>query len=223
METLHLSPRLAAIAALVPQDARVIDVGTDHAMLPVYLAQTARAAHIWASDINAGPLQSAERLVRSAGVSDRVNLRQTDGLRGFTRADADCVVIAGMGGETMLSILIEAAWTREDVLLILEPQTKQDVLRRWLVGHGYAVTSEQLVRDAGRIYPFLTVTGGTSALYSEAEYHLGRWEQIGGDPLLPEYLCSLIKRISHAAPYDADARKLLEELITMKSRRKDHA
>ncbi len=223
METIRLSARLQAVAALIPPGARVIDVGTDHAMLPVYLAQTGISSHIWASDINAGPLHSAERLVRSCGVSDRVFLRQTDGLDGFSRADADCVVIAGMGGETMLSILSGAPWTRDGVLLILEPQSKQELLRRWLTSNGYAIGSERLVRDAGRLYPVLTASGGCAPSYTEAEYHLGKWTQICEDPLLPAYLSMLEKRIRKAAPFDAAADALLRELNTIETRLSDHA
>ena len=63
MGSIRLSPRLAAVAGLVPPGARVIDVGTDHGMVPVWLVQTGRAEHVFASDLRAGPLESAERLI----------------------------------------------------------------------------------------------------------------------------------------------------------------
>ena len=199
-----------AVAALVPKNAHVIDVGTDHAMLPVYLAQTGGAEHIWASDLREGPLRSASRLVEEMGTGDRVGLRLTDGLQGFTRTDGDTVVIAGMGGETMVSILSGAEWIRDNVLLILEPQSKQAVLRRWLTDSGFCIQSERLVQDAGRIYPIMTATAGKAPVYTEAEYHTGLLAQIGMDPLFSKYLRSLQKRADTAAPYDREMQLLAD-------------
>ncbi len=70
MNTITLSPRLAAVAKSVPAGARLIDVGTDHAMLPVYLAQTGRIAHAFASDIRPGPLTAARALVAKTGTGE---------------------------------------------------------------------------------------------------------------------------------------------------------
>ena len=91
---IRLSPRLRALAGLVPAGARVIDVGTDHAMLPVWLAQTGCCPHVWASDVRSGPLEGAKRLVERTETSGCVELRRTDGLQGFSRNDGDTVVIA---------------------------------------------------------------------------------------------------------------------------------
>lgn len=208
------------MAELVPPGARVIDVGTDHAMLPVWLIQTERASHVWASDLRPGPLESARRLVEQTHTGDRIDLRRTDGLNGFSRDDGDTVVIAGMGGETMISILAAAPWLQNGVLLILEPQSKQALLRRWLSDHGFKIRRERLVKDAGRIYPILTASSGAEPNCSEIEYLTGRWERICDDPLLDEYLDVLRKRATSAAPYDSDARTMLSALDAMKERLK---
>ena len=218
MNVIRLSSRLQAAAELVTPGARVIDVGTDHAMLPVWLVQTKRAAHVWASDLRSGPLENAARLIRDTQTAPQVELRQTDGLTGFSREDADTVIIAGMGGETMVDILSAAPWLHDGVRLILEPQSKQAILRRWLTENGFRITGERLVFDAGRIYPILTAESGMSPEYTDAEYLTGRWEQIAGDPLFGEYLDTIQKRISSAAPYDREAQALLEELNAMKTR-----
>lgn len=216
--TIHLSRRLQAIADLVPAEARVIDVGTDHAMIPVWLAQTRRVVHVWASDIRTGPLQSANRLIDETDTGDVVETRLTDGLQGFGPEDGDTVIIAGMGGETMVSILSEAPWTVHGTLLILEPQSKQDILRRWLFENGYVILRELLVKDAGRIYPILLAKAGTPEPYSDAEYLTGLFQCISDDPLFYDYLDGLIRRTSSAAPYDKHAAKVLRDLKDMKER-----
>ena len=218
MNVIRLSPRLSAVAELIPPGAHVIDVGTDHAMLPVWLIQTGRAAHVWASDLRSGPLESADRLIRETQTGDRIDLRRTDGLSGFSRSDVDTVVIAGMGGETMISILSAAPWLHDGVLLILEPQSKQDLLRRWLAENGFVIRQERLVKDSGRIYPILTAESGAEPEYTEAEYHTGCWERICSDPLFGDYLETLRKRAAAAAPYDENAKLLLSALDKMKER-----
>lgn len=214
----HLSPRLDAIARAVPPGARVIDVGTDHAHLPVWLAQTGRASHVFASDIRPGPLENARALVEKTGTGHIVRLRLADGLCGFSGADGDTVVIAGMGGETIVSILSAAQWIRSGAALILAPQTKPEALRRWLTRNGFSITEELLVKDAGRIYPILTACGGEAPPYSEAELHTGLFPQVSSQPLLGEYLDGLIRRAGAAAPYDGGAAGLLSQYIRMKER-----
>lgn len=214
--SIHLSNRLQAVADAVPAGSRIIDVGTDHAMIPVWLIQTERVLHAWASDIRRGPLQSAGHLISETNTGHSIDLRMTDGLQGFCAEDGDTIILAGMGGETMVSILSGAPWTKNGSLLILEPQSKQAVLRRWLTDNEYIITRESLVKDAGRIYPILLVSGGTPKPYSEAELHTGRYEAISKDSLFGEYLDILIKRTAAAAPYDEYSRKLLSDLENMK-------
>lgn len=215
---IKLSKRLAAVAARIPVGASVIDVGTDHGLIPVYLAQNGLARRIIASDINEGPLQSAAALVRQTQTEKTIRLFVRDGLDGFSRADADCVVIAGMGGENMAAILAAALWTKESVTLVLQPQSKSAVLRAFLLENGYRIGAETLVADAGRIYPILTACGGASSAYTLPELHLGKWEQIGAHPLLPRYLDGLLRRQEKAAAHDAAAKELYRQLLTWKER-----
>ena len=96
MDMIQLSKRLAAVAALVRPGAAVIDVGTDHAMVPVWLVQTGRASRVLATDIRSGPLQSAAALVSRTGTGEKIRLLQTDGLAGVGPADGDTIILAGM-------------------------------------------------------------------------------------------------------------------------------
>lgn len=216
--SIHLTPRLQAIADCVPPGARVIDVGTDHARIPVWLAQENRVCHVWASDLRPGPLCGAAALVAETGSDAVVSLRMTDGLNGFSSRDGDTVILAGMGGETIVSILSAAPWTRENIELILSPHTKQAELRAFLCENGYEITRESLVRDAGRIYPLFTAQGGVPAAYSTAELHLGLFSQIGPDPLFGEYISQQKKRVAGAAPYDPASAALLLDFEKLEER-----
>ena len=216
---IHLSPRLEAVARLVPEGARAIDVGTDHAMIPVWLVQTGRCSHVLATDIRSGPLDNAAALIERTGTGGAIRLLQTDGLAGIGPDEGDTVILAGMGGETMIHILSAAPWTAgKGILLILEPQSKRSDLRRWLISRGHKITSEQLAEDAGRVYPILTVQVGPSPAYSEAELHLGRLEQIAADPLFDRWLDALRAQAAKAAPFNSDAAALACEYDKIKER-----
>ena len=206
------------MAEQIPPGAAVIDVGTDHAMLPVWLVQSGRAVRVLATDIRWGPLQSAARLIGRTGTGDRIRLMQTDGLAGVGPEEGDTVVLAGMGGETMAGILSGAPWTKAAALLILEPQSKKAQLRRWLTENGYRIQAERLAEDAGRIYPILRVRGGAAPAYTEAELHLGLLGQVASDPLFEKYLCAMTAQAAKAAPYDAAAAALLKEYDAIKRR-----
>lgn len=191
---LELSPRLSAVAALVPPGARLADVGTDHAYLPVRLLLEGRISHAIAADIRPGPLDHARRTAREYGVTEQLDFRLCDGLAGIGPGECDTVAIAGMGGETIAGILAQAPWTRNGVRLILQPQSTQDVLRRFLAGSGYCIRSEQVVREGERWYPILLAEGGEMAPLSVGESLAGRPETWMDQPERRGYLEWLLRR-----------------------------
>ena len=196
-EQLHLQPRLRLLADLVPQGARLADIGTDHGYLPVYLLQKGRIISAIAADIGQAPLDHARRTAQQSGVTDGLRFLCCDGLQGIGPEDADTVVIAGMGGETIRHILSQAPWTKAgNTLLLLQPMTKQEDLRRWLNENGYAQSAERLVRDKDYLYPVFTVFGGEQPPLSAGEIYGG--VDIEVDPLAGEYLDQRIRRLSQA-------------------------
>ncbi len=195
---LLLQPRLACIAGLVPDGARLADVGTDHGYLPAYLLQRGTISRAIASDINRAPLDHARATAAAYGVADRIDFRLCPGLTGIRPEECDTVAIAGMGGETILSILAPAPWAHDGAhTLILQPQTKEDLLRRWLCGHGYRFLGETLVRDKEQLYVVFCVTGGRERELSAAEALCGFL--LGSDPLYGDYLDSRLAKLRRAA------------------------
>jgi len=194
---LRLQPRLRCIADCIPHGARLADVGTDHGYLPAYLLQSGRIARAIVSDINAAPLEHARRTAAEYGVTERMDFRLCAGLDGIRREEADTVVIAGMGGETIITILRDAAWDFDGAELLLQPMTKAELLRRWLVGHGFRIVSERLVRDKGTIYAVLTVQAGNSAPLTNAE----AWCGVGllHDPLYGACALDRAQKLERAA------------------------
>lgn len=159
-DRLELGPRLRAIAALVPLCCRTLaDIGTDHGYIPVSLLLEGRLDRAIAADIGAPPLDHARRTAGLYGVSERMDFRLGDGLAVVEPGEAEVIVIAGMGGDTITEILDAAPWSRDGPLLLLQSMSRTDVLRRWLPANGYAVCQEKLVQDKGVLYPILAVRG----------------------------------------------------------------
>ena len=194
---LALQPRLHMLARLVPEGCRLTDVGTDHGYLPVALLQQGRIAAAIASDIGAEPLEHARRTAMQYGV-DGMDFRLCAGLSGVAPEETDVIVIAGMGGETIISILQDAPWTADGQhRLLLQPMTKAAALRHWLADNGYTFTDEHLVEDKGRIYPILCVKGGVFRPLTEAEALCG--VLLADDPLYAAYLTEHITKLRRSA------------------------
>lgn len=150
---ISLDSRLKAAADLCRRGVTVCDVGTDHALLACYLAQTG-AKSVIASDVRKGPLEAARRTIMQQGV-DNVAAVLSDGLDKIDYADD--VVIAGMGGELIARIIAGCRFLSEDTRFILQPMTKADTLRRELCRSGFEIIKERTAKEGVRRYTVMLV------------------------------------------------------------------
>ena len=149
--------RLSTLAQMVDQGARIADIGTDHAYLPIQLVKEGKVDYAIASDVAAGPLQNAEKDIVAAGLKDKIETRLGSGLETVSAKDRiDTVVIAGMGGKLMTNILDEA-WSENFhfATLILEPNVGESGVREWLSTHKYQIIDEKIITEAGHIYELI--------------------------------------------------------------------
>ena len=195
MKQLQLQPRLQLLSTLIPQGAHLVDVGTDHGYLPVFLLQQGKIQSAIATDIGEGPLQHARHTATEYEITD-MDFRLCDGLQGVSPDEVDTIVIAGMGGETIVSILTASPWTKEGKTLLLQPMTKVKLLRSWLAENGYAFRQERLVWDKGILYPVFIVSGGESRILTAIEQYAG--VAMDNDPLYADYLTCQISRLQKA-------------------------
>ena len=168
--------RLEKILSMIDSRIGVADVGTDHGFLPVSLALQGYCGNLFATDIHAAPLEAAKRAAEEAGVKDRIRFCLTDGLDGIDPRMLDTIVIAGLGGDVICSILDRAEWTMDPAYrMILQPMTKAEVLRFWLCNNGYEIPAEHLVQENGRIFRILSVRfSGDNTPMTDAELYLGK-------------------------------------------------
>ncbi len=193
---MELTPRLCKVAELVPKGARFADIGTDHAYLPAWLLLNGVIEYAIAADLRQGPLERARDTAEKFGLTEKMEFRLCDGLTGVKPGEADCIAIAGMGGETIAHILEQAAWTKgEEITLLLQPMSSQSDLRQWLAVHGYCIEKEHIIREEKTLYTLFAVKGGEMPVMTPAECFAGRLDR---DPLRGEHLAQMIGKMTRA-------------------------
>ena len=186
--------RLMSLVKKIPHGKGVIDVGTDHGYIPVYLAVNGYSGKIIASDINSAPLKTGMLNAKAAGVEGKINFIHCNGLEKCPNRDIDTILIAGMGGDTICGILDRDEWVMDDAyLLILQPMSKAEVLRYWLINNGFEIKSEDLCEEGGRIYQIITSRFGGFTELNDAELFIGKYEKICTSPWFYTKLLKLIK------------------------------
>ena len=182
-----LSNRLLACCGYVQPGDRVADVGCDHGYLGIYLLKNGIASAVIASDVREMPLQSAIRNAEKFGVEEHMSFYLSDGIRDVPR-EFNCMVCAGMGADTMMSILDVAPWLKNgSYRLILQCQSKRPELRRYLYRQGYAIRRETLAKDGKFLYPVTEAVYAPGETLTEAEYYITPALRNSGSALFPAF------------------------------------
>lgn len=148
-----LDKRLAAALSLVRKGSRGADIGCDHGKLSVQLIKQEVCPFVIAADLRTGPLKAAKRLICQENVAGQIDCRLGDGLSVIKAGEVDDIIIAGMGGEMIASILASAPWTKDKALrFVFVPATGHEKLRRRLYEAGFALLREIAVKENGHWY-----------------------------------------------------------------------
>lgn len=155
---MELSKRLTWIIEKVDKVQVIMDIGTDHGYIPIYLVKNNIAQKVIASDINKDPLKKAKINAALDGVSDKVDLRLGGGLQPLKNNEAQTVIIAGMGGNLIRDIL-ENDFDKVKKLeyLILQPAQNPEVLREYLYTNDYEILYEDICLDDNKYYELFKV------------------------------------------------------------------
>ena len=167
------------------------DIGTDHGSLPLWCLENEVVPYAVLSDVNEGPLERARQRMDSSFVAeDRYNLRLGSGLSVLKPGEAQTVVLAGMGGELIASILDEDPDVAETVQrFVFQPRTRAGHLRSWLWEHGWRICAERLAKERGRLCQIFAAEKGPQEPYEYPDI------PEGNDPLMIEFLDKKIVNI----------------------------
>ena len=167
--------RLLSAIPYIQKGAIVADIGTDHAYLPIELVRREIAKRAVACDVNRGPIERAAEHIAEAGLSDWIDTVQTDGLLGVDAYTPDHILIFGMGGELIARILSEADWIRhESITLVLQPMTRAEALRRWLLSSGFTIIEEAVSFEDQYYQTICARFGEENENYTDGELLIGK-------------------------------------------------
>lgn len=158
-KTVQLSKRLQVLADMVPQGAKIVDVGCDHGFLSIYLVQCGKVPGALAMDVRKGPLAAAAAHIKEVGLETVIETRLSDGLEAFEIGEAGTLVCAGMGGPLMQRILTACPEkTASFSAYLLQPQSEIREFRSFLRENGYRIVEERILLEDGKYYfPMLAV------------------------------------------------------------------
>ena len=185
MKELMISPgkRLEACAGFVRRGSVAADIGTDHAYLPVWLIQQGICPKVYASDINEEPIRLARKNIEFYGISDKVEAFTSDGLQAIPKEMVTDFIIAGMGGDNIVTILNEAPWLKNETYrLILQPMSHTERLREYLFSNGFDIIAEKAVCEAVRLYTVICAAfTGSGVIYDDFDLYAGKLDH--SDPV----------------------------------------
>ena len=188
------SIRLQQIVNLIPDGVGVADIGTDHAQIPIYLANHTHCRPIIAGEKTSGPYRTAQYWLKDADLLHTVDLRLGSGLTILKPGEVSWAVIAGMGYRTIVEILEESQVIARSLDgLILQPMQDVAELRRWLSTNGYTIVDERLVKEEGKLFQIILIKAGEPIYMEEIFYEVGQVLFTKADPLLGEHIANLIK------------------------------
>ncbi len=170
-----LSARLERVAALVPAGARLADIGSDHAYLPVALMHRGAITFAVAGELALTPFHAAERTVRDNQLVERISVRHANGLAAIRPQDhISAISLCGMGGETIRDILDRGkAQLSGAERLILQPNGGEQPLRQWLMDHNYRILFEDALRENRFDYEIIVADRTGPVHYSPQELYFG--------------------------------------------------
>ena len=164
-----ISKRIKELAKLVPLKKRIIDVGCDHALLDIYMAENHENISFLATDISANAIKGAIKNIKESNLEHRIKTLVTNGLDGISLEKDDAIVISGMGTNTIIKIVSPYLDKINDIVI----QTNRDIelLREFMFKNGFKVKDEKIVYD-DRYYTFIYFEKGESKL-SDVDIWLG--------------------------------------------------
>ncbi|MBO7254503.1 MAG: SAM-dependent methyltransferase, partial [Clostridia bacterium] len=151
-ENIQEKKRLDVVKSLVPKGTRLLDIGTDHASLPIDLIKSGIITSAIASDVNKKPLERAESKIYKNGLSNRIVTILSNGFENIPENTFDCVAICGMGGHLISEIIEKGKSKAKNCDLILQPMSYPEALRYYLSTNGFEIINEAFAYDNGKPY-----------------------------------------------------------------------
>lgn len=219
---MNLSIRLKTISDMIDEKTKtIVDVGTDHAYIPIYLLKNNKIKYAIASDINKGPVEKAKTNVKNYGLGDKVSCRLGGGLKTVEPNEVEVAIIAGMGGNLIRDIIEESMDVFKTLdYIILQPVQNPEVLKEYIYNSGYKIIDEDLVKEDGKFYEIFKIKYDKKDIELENIYYeISEFLLKKKHPIMKEYLnfkLEKYERICNGMKTDTDSSKLRKKELEIK-------
>ncbi len=168
----ELSPRLETIYNMTPRSV-VADVGSDHAKLVIALVKGGIAPKGYAIENKKGPYTRMVTAIRSNELLDKITPLLSDGITELPH-DVSTVILAGLGGQTIIDIL-EAGKNKLGHVstIIVDAHTNIKEVREYICENGFIISDERMVKEDDIYYEIVKFARADRAIYSEEDYEYG--------------------------------------------------
>lgn len=196
---MKLTPRLKAVAELVPKGTRVADIGSDHAYVPVHLVRSGRAISVIASDVHHGPVENAQKVVEKFGLDKVIEVRHGSGFETYKTGEIDVAILAGMGGYLIRDLIIEGMPLVKTLkLLVLQPMVAMRELRAWLLEQGFEFVEERVAVEGKKYYEIFSVHySGKPQMATQKVIEIGQAMIRSEDAVSMKYLAHKINKLEN--------------------------
>lgn len=168
-----LDERLTKVASYI-KGKMLVDIGSDHAYLPIYAVKNNFVQRAVCGEVVKGPFDSTVENIRFHDLTDKIEARLGSGLEIVSHDDnIDSITICGMGGPLIADILKNGFQNVKGMpRLVLQPNTHSYPVRKILVALGYSLIEETVIRNGHHFYEILVAEEG-NAVYDEKKLMFG--------------------------------------------------
>lgn len=192
-----LSQRMLKIVNFVETGTKILDVGTDHGYIPIYLVENGISKNVIASDISKKSLEKTIRKVKHKKLEEYIDVRLGDGLNVIEPNEVDGVIMAGMGGILIEEILEKSKDITDTIdYLIFQPMIGSKELRQYLNKNSFKIVDEELAKDKDKFYEIIYAKRGEGDLKDNIDFELSKKLIEKKHPLLGSFLEYKIKKYS---------------------------
>ena len=167
-----LSKRLQAIYEMVPYSVTA-DIGSDHGKLMIALFNDGKIPKGYAVENKKGPYDRLVKALKENNIDEDVVPLFSDGISELP-VSVGTIVLAGMGGDTILKILLDHVEKLKHVqTIIIDAHTNTPKLRKEISELGFIIADEKMVEEDGIYYEIVKFIRSDVAFYSDKDIEFG--------------------------------------------------
>lgn len=197
---MELSLRLQCIANKILENDTIVDIGTDHAYIPIFLCKNAILKKAIATDISKGSLDKAKTNVLNHALCDKIETRLSNGLDKITLSDnINTVIIAGMGGKLAIDILEKNRELTSSLdKIVIQPQKDIPEVRKYIHSINFFIESDEILIDEKKYYNVMVAKNNfkntfPNLSYSKVDYIFGKFQIEQKSKVLKSYIEQQLK------------------------------